>query len=220
MMTREEFVQTSAFLEANWTQVPEKWYSRQNDAMDSRSNLFMLPTKELLEQAVGDMPFTEQEYWRHRWYNWQFAMCDEYLFSQVYGVVMNPDERAKEYDAQFGHTIAFDVKSTRVFRDWHCYINEVLAHPDALVNRYYKQQSREQRYGVQNRLFVVHHSFIDPRREYKVRCQWREKSRTFRTFAENVSRIRFFDTDYGVKAGVIFILEHTDSTIETRICGL
>lgn len=72
---------------------------------------------------------------------------------------------------------------------------------------------------MQNRLFIVHHSLVDQRREFYLRCAWGSKASVYKRFVENVENIEFYEYK-GCTAGVIFILEETKNDVKCLIDGL
>ena len=88
-----------------------------------------------------------------------------------------------------------------------------------MLDFFYDEQSKGRRYDIQNRLFIVHHSFVDPIREFYLRCAWGTKRKVYKIFCDNVNKINFIKT-HNVLAGVIFILERKLNNLETKIVGL
>lgn len=72
---------------------------------------------------------------------------------------------------------------------------------------------------MQNRLFIVHHSFINDSRELYLRCAWQTKREIYRIFSRNISSINFINYK-NCKAAVIFILERELNKLEFIIPGL
>lgn len=88
-----------------------------------------------------------------------------------------------------------------------------------MIRFYYEEQSRGRRFDIQNRLFIVHHSFVDPNREFYLRCAWESKRKIYKLFSENVDKIEFFEYD-NVLSAVVFILEREPRVVSYKISGL
>ena len=219
-MDIREFNYTVHELWRHWKDVPLRWNSVQNDLMDNELDLFRIRTLPEFEQATAKMNEKLKTYWLRRWFIWRHSACDEFLFSTIPGVTLNPDYKSKQYDAMFSNGMIFDLKSTRIFNDWKCYAPELIQNTRPLIERFYKEQSSDRRYGMQNRLFIVHHSFVGNNREFLVRCGWSAKMNAFKKFSENINDVQFCKLSNGVKAGVIYVLEKEEKKIETIVCGL
>ncbi|MBQ7177059.1 MAG: hypothetical protein IJS08_06560, partial [Victivallales bacterium] len=113
----------------------------------------------------------------------------------------------------------FDIKGTVVPRDMRDGVEELLVNPLPMVDFFYDKQSTGRRYDIQNRLFIVHHSFVDVERELLLRCAWQSKERIYKQFCDNIDHIKFLSTHH-VIAGVIYILERQKGSIDFKISGL
>lgn len=98
-------------------------------------------------------------------------------------------------------------------------IEGVLRDPRGMIDFFYDEQSKGRRFDIQNRLFIVHHSFVNQSREFYLRCAWQSKRNIYREFCQNASNITFYNT-HGVISGVIFILERELNKVEYKIFGL
>ena len=86
-----------------------------------------------------------------RWFRHWCAKCDENILCDEYAEP-NPDKYDKEWDIQFKNLdivgdIKFDVKSTRVFKDLIDKTDYYKKNPEELIKLYYKDQTKESRYG-------------------------------------------------------------------------
>ena len=131
--------------------------------------------------------------------------------------------RDKGYDIAFDEGIRFDVKGTVIPKQMReaspsC-VAGLMAHPLPIIRFYYDKQSHGRRFDMQNRLFVVHHSFVDEHRELYLRCSWRTKREAYREYARNIGRIAFREWQ-GCKASVLFIVERRRGVAEWMIDGL
>lgn len=199
--------------------IPLHWGQVQNNKVDDKINMFDIFHYEELEKQIASLPITSQKYLRRRWYLWKCSECDEYLFYCNDNVEKNPNKYDKEYDVKINNRYHFDIKGTVVPREMRDNIEILLENPQEMINFYYDRQSTGRRYDIQNRLFVVHHSFVEPQREFYLRCAWKSKRAIYKYFCEIVEDIEFYQT-HGVFAGVIFILERERGKVEFKICGL
>lgn len=97
-------------------------------------------------------------------------------------------------------------------------VSQVLNDPRQMIDFYYDKQSTGRRFDIQNRLFIVHHSFCDDRREFFLRCAWKAKRIIYQDFCNNIENIQFYNT-HGVVSGVIFITEREQNKVSYRIMG-
>lgn len=224
-MNEVEFNKLSNDLRELVIRIPLVWGAVQNNGMDSlmtAESFFKISSYEELEKSIVSFPDAAKNYFRRRWYILQCSRCDEYLFAINPGVTQNPDPRDKSYDIAFGDYIKFDVKGTRIpnsMKRSEDSIAAVLSDPYSLVGFYYDQQSKGVRFDMQNRLFIVHHSFINDSRELYLRCAWQTKREIYGIFSRNISSINFINYK-NCKAAVIFILERELNKLEFIIPGL
>lgn len=172
-----------------------------------------------LEKTIMVLPDIEQNYLRRRWYLWRCSQCDEYLFCVNNNVEPNPNPYDKEWDIRFNRSISFDIKGTIVPKSMRLEIEPIIKNPEKMIRFYYDEQSKGRRYDIQNRLFIIHHSFVDPIREFYLRCAWESKRKLYKYFSENIDQIKLIEYK-GVKAAVIFILERTQGVVSSEIYGL
>ena len=131
----------------------------------------------------------------------------------------NPNPRDQTYDIMFDEAVGFDVKGTVIPRSFRSDAESCISNPQRMIEFYYDKQSTGVRHCFQNRLFIVHHSFIEPEREFILRCAWGSKEKIYRIFSENFSNINFREC-HGCKAGVIFILERERGKVSFSIDGI
>ena len=218
-MNRSDFDVLSADLRTLAKNVPLHWGAVQNNRTDDNINMFSIGTYAELESKIANLSDSDKNYLRRRWYLWKCAECDEFLFYQNNNVLKNPDKYDKEWDVCINNQFRFDIKGTVIPRDMRNNAEFTIANPDKMVEFFYDKQSTGRRYDIQNRLFIVHHSFVDQSREFHLRCAWQSKERIYKTFIDQIDRISFIDI-YNVKAGVIFILEKEQNRVEYKISGL
>lgn len=218
-MTTSAFETLSSDLRALSSEIPLHWGGVQNNLVDDRINMFAINSHARLEREIASLPEEQKNYLRRRWYLWKCSECDEYLFYINPNVRRNPNPCDKEFDVVINDKYKFDIKGTVIPRNLRNDVEEVVNHPSEMVRFFYDKQSTGRRYDIQNRLFIVHHSFIDPRRELYLRCAWRSKKGIYKEFCDEIESIKFLDI-YNVKAGVIFIMERTKGRVSYKICGL
>lgn len=218
-MTNREFETLSMELEMLATRIPLCWGSVQNNRIDDKINMFSLDTYEALEYAVRNLNVEESNYLKRRWYLWRCSQCDEYLFYRNENVEKNPNPCDKAWDIRIGDGLYLDIKGTVIPKGFRSNVAEVLRNPAEMVEYYYEKQSTGRRYDIQNRLFIVHHSFVHPQRELYLRCAWEKKKEIYSYFCRNVEKVGFYETR-GVKAGVIFIMETDVNVLNYKIMGL
>lgn len=200
--------------------IPEKWGAIQNDRFDDKVKVFDILTLESLERAIANLEEKEKEYVRRRWYITQCTRCDEYLFCLNPDVEQNPLKFDKNWDLWFKGKIPvrFDLKCSVIPSAIRVDAVSVLADPQKLVESFYSNQGREGRYAFQNRLFVVHHSFVDFGRERQLRCAWRFKARVYEEYTRLVLEGDKKFLHFGsCVSDVIVILEKAEGELESII---
>jgi len=214
-MNQSEFEKLSSDLRTLVKKIPLNWGAVQNDRFDSNVDIFKIQTYEQLEDAVAPLNETVQNYLRRRWFIWRCSECDEYLFYKNPNVVQNPDRYDKSYDVEFNDDAhyRFDVKGTVIPKGFRDNIDSILANPQPMIDFFYEKQSKGVRFGMQNRLFVVHHSFVNSQRELYLRCAWKSKEAIYAEYSDKVATKNFFSYK-GYKSDVIFILEREKNKVE------
>jgi len=205
-MTAEEFDMLSSDLRVLASRIPLKWGAIQNNRYDHLVDMFSCPTFQSLENALVSYDDAIKQYFRRRWYMWKCAQCDEYLFCENVGVAHNPNPRDQGWDIDIRGNKRFDIKGTVVPREMRGNIESLVANPQPMIQFYYDRQSRGVRYCNQNRLFLVHHSFVEQSREFYLRCAWGVKRTAYRDFCSGLDSVRMFNYN-GCETTVIFLFE-------------
>ena len=205
-MTIEEFNALSDDLRMLAGRIPLGWGAVQNNSYDRLVDMFACPTFESLENALAPHDDAVKRYFRRRWYMWQCAQCDEFLFCENEGVVHNQNPRDQSWDIDIRGIKRFDIKGTVIPREMRNSIDRLVVNPLPMIQFYYDRQSRGVRYCNQNRLFIVHHSFVAQEREFYLRCSWGTKREAYKSFCDNLNSIRLYRCR-GCEAGVIFVFE-------------
>lgn len=218
-MIKLEFEKLSTDLRKIAKRIPLHWGRIQNNRFDDKIDMFSINSYDELENAISNLDEKKKDYLRRRWYLWKCSQCDEYLFYCNDNAEQNPNPYDKSYDIKFDHSIGFDIKGTVIPRNMRGEAEDVINNPEDMIDFFYEEQSKGRRFNIQNRLFIVHHSFIDPVREFYLRCAWGSKREIYKFFCDNFGKIHFTKT-HNVLAGVIFILERELNVVETKIVGL
>ena len=215
IMTKQEYERLSIDLQELARIVPLNWGTIQNDRTDRQINMFQIDSFAELERQTANLSEDSKNYFRRRWFLWKCAQCEEYLFYVNENVTPNPNARDQDYDIEFNNDsqLRFDVKGTVIPRDFRNNIDAVLDDPTDMVNFFYEQQSRGVRNKIQNRLFIVHHSFRDQQREMYLRCHWAFKQPVYAEYSARINTQSNFIQFQDVRADVIFIFENIDRTI-------
>lgn len=213
-MNSSEYLKLSKELQDLAKIIPLNWGAIQNDNTDRNINMFSIQTFSELELKILGLDEGTKNYLRRRWFLWKCSQCDEYLFCINGNVKANPNTRDQTYDIEFNENInmRFDIKSTVIPRDFRQNIDSVISDPSRVIDFYYKSQSKGVRNNIQNRLFIIHHSFRNYDREMYLRCYWAHKENVFAEYASKINLSSNFYEFNGAKADVIFILENTDKT--------
>ena len=213
-MTHFEYQKLSNDIQQLAKIIPLQWGNIQNDGTDKQINMFQIHTFEELEKQIANLSDNSKNYFRRRWFLWKCAQCDEHLFCSNNNVIPNPNPRDQGYDIEFNNNnlMRFDIKGTVIPKQFRNDINAVLKDPTKMVNFYYENQSTGARNNIQNRLFVIHHSYKNQEREMYLRCHWSFKFNTYKLYSEKVNLNSNFIKFQNAKADVIFIFENLDNT--------
>lgn len=205
-MTELQFQKLSADLRKLAKVIPLHWGAVQNNRIDDKINMFSIDSYEALETAVSRLSADDANYLRRRWYIWKCSECDEYLFYKNINVEKNPNRYDKSWDIRINNQLAFDVKGTVIPYSMRTNANAVIEDPSAMIRFFYEEQSKGRRFDMQNRLFIVHHSFTNNKEELYLRCAWEAKEKAYKEFVEKIDHIKIYDYA-GCKAVVVFVLE-------------
>jgi hypothetical protein len=207
MFNSEQFVTLSQHLNNISHVVPYKWGREQIKALDRKlPKLFEYDTYPELNAAIEQniaKTFIEdtqdiRNYYWHRWFMYKCSTVDEYLLQTTPGINL-------------------DAKGTIVFKPYKGDAEFIYKNPLAIIDLYYKEQSRDFHYRrkLQNRLFVVHHSYAEPQRETYVRTLFDVKAEIFSKYIEMRAdpNHKVFDYMNGRKADLILLVEMADGKI-------
>ena len=217
-MTHPEYLQLSTDLQQLIKKIPLHWGAIQNDGMDCKIKMFQIKTFTELEVQIQNLLEDDKNYFRRRWFLWKCAQCDEYLFCMNHNVKPNPNPKDQDYDIEFNGNseLRFDVKGTVIPKKFRDNIDLVIQDPSAMIRFFYEKQSRGVRDHIQNRLFIVHHSFRSPEREMVLRCHWDYKTDLYKEYASKISQTTSFISYQNVKADVVFLFENLDKSISHK----
>ena len=164
--------------------------------------MFGCNNKLQLENSLNRLSESEKIYFRRRWFLWQCSRVDEYLF-----YIENPNSKDQNWDIEFNNdsNLRFDVKGTVVPKKFR--YEFLVSDEKEIINFYYSQQSKGVRYNIQNRLFIVHHTYYKSERSMYLRCHWKLKIKAFEVFRKSISKKTNFVQYKTAAAKCIFILE-------------
>lgn len=211
-MNQNEFNQLSKDLQSLVEIIPLNWGSIQNDIMDKQIKMFEIHSFSELEKELISLNENSKNYFRRRWFLWKNAQCDEHLFCRNTNVIPNPNCKDQNYDIEFNENqlLRFDIKGTVVPKNFRNRIPDLIENPTEMIHFFYDEQSRGVRSNIQNRLFIVHHSFRNQQREMNVRCNWDYKQEVYEQYSAKIGVNSNFISCKTVKADVIFIFENED----------
>lgn len=135
----------------------KKWGRMQNDLWD-KETLFIYNSNKFddiynhIKSLHKDPEFEQYAY--HRWYNFWSAKSIEYIFSQSSKVKTNKDIYHKKIDFYINN-IPFDHKTSVYPKGFEHPIESAISNPQNLIYWLYQNQSKQQRFHLSNRLFVI-----------------------------------------------------------------
>lgn len=217
-MKNLEYLELSKRLQSLVNKIPLKWGSVQNNKIDKKIKMFNCTTQDALESEISKLSSDVKNYFRRRWFLWQCAQVDEYLFYKEKNVEQNPNHKNQSWDISFNNSILFDVKGTVVPKS----LRESFVIDDnnekKLIDFYYRNQSRGVRYHIQNRLFIVHHSYRNNEHSIYLRCHWELKKNAYQEFNKLISTSKIKLIKYkSVFAKCIFIIESEENNYYYKI---
>ena len=217
-MTNQEYLQLSSDLQQLVKIIPLYWGAIQNDGTDHKVDMFQINSFPELEIRIKDLSIDHKNYFRRRWFLWKCAQCDEYIFCMNHNVTPNPNAKSQDYDIEFNGNaqLRFDIKGTVIPRKFRDNVDEIIQDPTEMIRFFYEKQSRGVRDNIQNRLFIIHHSYRNPEREMVLRCHWDLKMKIYKEYASKISEISNFIGYQNVKSDVIFLFENLDKTISHK----
>lgn len=217
-MTHPEYLQLSSDLQQLVKKIPLHWGAIQNDGTDQKVDMFKINSFEDLEIQIQNLSNDDKNYFRRRWFLWKCAQCDEYIFCLNRNVTPNPNSRDQAFDIEFNENsqLRFDVKGTVIPKKFRDTIDAVIQDPTEMIRFFYENQSRGVRDTIQNRLFIIHHSFRNEDREMYLRCHWDFKTNLYAAYAARISQTSNFIVYQNVKTDAIFIFENLDQSISYK----
>jgi hypothetical protein len=133
------------------------WGRKQQDDWDSCSNfIYQLPSYEELIQKLTllDKGIDFNHYVIHRWFNTLSALGIEKMFAQCKGVIPNSNKYDKWVDFSIG-PISFDHKTSVFPKHYGHSLAYAEKNPEHLIQWLYQEQSKQQRFHLRNRLFIL-----------------------------------------------------------------
>jgi len=139
-----------------------KWFRKQNDHWDDETKfIYKINTwDELIAQIAATWKandFEKEPYFYYainRWYNFWSAQAIEQIITDMPGLAANPNPVQDHYDFKWlGEP--FDHKTSVFPKGFGYDYAFAKAHPVQLITWFYNEQSKGQRYHLNNRLFVV-----------------------------------------------------------------
>lgn len=194
------------------------WGRVQQDRWDEASGfIYRICSLEELRRATCQVaaargfPLREfAAYVVRRWYNFHTHQVALEIFCAHPRVRREANPRHPSIDFYLDG-VPFDLKLTRFPRAYPRLLDEARARPADLVNWLYREQSREGRYHVANRMFVVFHHALEPERTWEVRRMFDRIERSVAEFLEQpvIIQAEIAGSDgtyYCPQAGVIFCI--------------
>ena len=141
------------------------WQQKQNDTWDGYSAFIYETLRwetllERMQQTIAAENLDKKklfDYAANRWFNFWSAVGVEQIFSQLEGVktVKNSKDNHKDFYIQ---GVPFDHKTSIFPKKFPQNVVYALQHKSELIAWLYEHQSKQKRYHLKNRLFVVVHS--------------------------------------------------------------
>ncbi len=143
-------------------QYPYKWYRKQNDLWDKYTNFIYQIDN--WEELIIEISLTVEKYQLdkkelfyyaiNRWYNFWSAMAIEKMFCSFNEIKPAYNSKNKLVDFTILN-IPFDHKTSIFPKGFKKDITYAKQHKRELISWLYKNQSKQQRHHLKNRLFIV-----------------------------------------------------------------
>ena len=155
---------------------PYIWMRKQSDTWDNATRfIYKYPNWDdlvtTMEAAWAKGKFDKNSfshYAMNRWYNFWSAQAAEQIFTDLPGVAPNPNPQEDHYDFRWlGER--FDLKTSVFPKGYDREYAFAKAHPEHLIQWFYKNQSTEQRFHLKNRLFIV--CYDEQGEHYKLKAE-------------------------------------------------
>lgn len=147
-------------LKKRWA-FPYHWHKKQDNKADKLTHFIfeILYFEDLLleiERQLAPLPAYDKwkDYALNRWYNYWSSVAVERILASFQGIEAHPNEKHQSIDF-FLHGIPFDHKTTVFpfgYTKTQAFAEE---NPLHLIHWLYNSQSHEQRWHLENRLFLV-----------------------------------------------------------------
>tara|TARA_R100000935_G_scaffold36196_1_gene56957 strand:+ start:59547 stop:60188 length:642 start_codon:yes stop_codon:yes gene_type:complete len=142
-----------------------QWQQKQNDIWD-KYTAFVYETLrwETLVERMKQVTIVEKldkgkvfDYTANRWFNFWSSVGVEQIFSELENVITVNNSKDVEKDFYL-NGIPFDHKTSVFPKKYPVDFKNALEHKKGLIQWFYKHQSKQQRYHLKNRLFIVVYS--------------------------------------------------------------
>lgn len=210
--SEEEYAKVVESIRSSALRIPFKWGKIQNNEMDSiTKKIFHWEDTDSILSDLRGYDNSVISYALRRWYIYKCSECDEYIFSKHDSVIKNPIYKDKRWDIKI-NDIEFDIKGTKIPNDFS--YEYIIKNPLDIIKWFYERQSKEERYGLQNRLFLIHHSMVSKERSDLIRCAFKSKERLINDFLDDFNNVEFFYYN-GAKAIILVIVEKERGIIDS-----
>jgi hypothetical protein len=154
------------------------------------------------------------------------SITDEYIFYSKQNVAGNP-EIGKEWDIRFYNRLfqQFDLKSTVLPKKYRADAEKYINKPEVIGYDLYVHQSKSVRYSENNRLFLIHHSFITPYDELDLRLNVKFKDEVITEYIKRLKKpsYKFFELSAYMNSDpifdIIYLIENLDGSLEYKIAS-
>lgn len=219
-MFPNDFDRISSELERIAPTIPQNWGGKKQTV--GRNALFSpydIESAAELEERIRGFNETDKKYCRRQWFVTKCNQCDKYLlFNSPYALTVRNGEKG----SVIVNGNVFNVKHTVM--PSACVENAewMVSHPDELAKYYYDNISPcSDRNQTENRLFIIHHSFVSQSRTTLVEAAFKPKQVILDRFCEIMGNIKPYKVegnngqDERLYMWMVFVLERE----EGKVCG-
>ncbi len=139
-----------------------RWFRKQNNYWDRLSSfIYSTSSWDHLNEQIALIIATEKldekeffQYCCNRWYNFWSAKAVEHIFAEMKEVIPNKNPKDRKIDFNlFGND--FDLKTSVFPKAFKQSLDFAKNNPENLISWLYKNQSKQSRFHLENRLFLI-----------------------------------------------------------------
>jgi len=155
------------------------WYRKQNNACKNLSSfIYKTPGWETLNKqivlVIASKKLKKKEFFQYccnRWFNFWSATAVEHIFAEIERAIPNKNPRNRVVDLNFFGKY-FDLKISIFSKSYWRDLSFARKNFKNLISWLYKNQSKQGRFHLENRLFLIVYAENEKHSKLKVEISW------------------------------------------------